>query len=63
MTSIQKSKTKVNTDNPVNRDKEKVNGDNRNKLTDNRWDASNSNTTDHEGIIEKVDITLFFEDF
>ena len=36
MTSIQKSKTNVNTDNPVNRDKEKVNGDNRNKLTDNR---------------------------
>ena len=36
MTSIQKSKAKVNTDNPVNRDQEKVNGDNRNKLTDNR---------------------------
>ena len=57
------SKTKVNTGNPVNRDKEKVNGDNRNKLTDNSRDASNSNTTDHEGIIEEVDITLFFEDF
>ena len=63
MTSIQKSKTKVNTDNPVNRDQEKVNGDNRNKLTDNRWDTSDSNTTDHKGIIEEVDITLSFEDF
>ena len=57
------SKTKVNTGNPVNRDTEKVNGDNRNTLTDNSRDASNSNTTDHEGIIEEVDITLFFRRF